>query len=213
MVRVEILKGTVGDGKDLESGEIYQVKANTAMVLIHAGKARLAETSMVKVQMLKDDISSGMRCGDVLEMTASGAERLIKEYKAEILFNESDNQDTPKIKVLITQNTQAEVDGKKATFLEAGKTYNLKTSEAALLIGLGKAKFPDTAVKAEIKFNRAAVIKGNTYMEGDIVNLPAVDAEDIIRRNMALPIRIEEDQECSRPTTEKKTFFEKALGM
>ena len=194
-------------GQCLEAGNVYEVKPNTAMTLIQTGKARLAETSLIKVRILRDDILHGLRRGEAVEMPASGAEKLIKENKAEFCCENFEDEGILKVEVLIIQDTSC-----RGRHCEQGKTYYLKPSEAAILISMRKAKSPDLAVAAEVKFNSTTVFKGGHYKVNDTVKLPVTDAEELIRRNVAEPISIEESQEAQEAGEEKKSFFEKVLG-
>jgi hypothetical protein len=149
----------------------------------------------------------------VVEMPATAVEKLIKEYKAEFFSEDDGDDDSPKIKTLITENTYAEVSGKTGTCVREGEIYYLKPSVAAILIGMGKARFPDTAVMVEVRFNSIIIFKGCYFKANDTAKLPVNDTEELIRRSVVEPISlIEESQGILETEEKKKSFFEKVLG-
>lgn len=209
-IRIEALGSVIGDsGQILEGGNFYKVTAVTAMALIRAKKARIAETSLLKVRILRDDILHGMRRGEVVEMPVSGVEKLIGEYKAEFFYTEGGDEGSPKIKILITEDTIAEVDGKMGTCVQSGKTYYLKPSDAAILISMGKAKFPDLTETVEVKFNMATVFKGSSFQTNNIAKFPVSDAEELIRRGVVEPVSLIEESQEAQEIKEKKLFLKR----
>jgi hypothetical protein len=217
-VKVEILSDTLGGGQPLKAGNVYEVNAVVATGLIQARKGRIVGPSLIKVKLLQDDILQGLRRGTVAELPAPGADKLIQEYRAEVVCDESDisdkDKDAVKVKILITQNTYSEVNG-KITLVEAGQIYYLKSPHAAGLICAGKAKFPDSVTTVGVKLLYPVALKGGYFRANDIANLPVSDAEELIRRWVAEPISIEESEE-SQGTEEgvekKKSFIDKVLG-
>jgi hypothetical protein len=188
-VKVEIFKNTVGDGGQmLDAGKVYEVKPRTATTLIQAGKAKFSG-SLVKIKSLFDDVLSGIKFGEALEMPADSAEKLIKNFRAEIPYDETDDSgDGDKINVLIVQDTFV-----KGAPLFAGKTHLLKPSEAALLVGTGRATFPDSVKRVELKFNKPVIFGGGSYKEKDLKEFAVPDAEALIRKGVAEPVSLVSD--------------------
>ena len=76
--------------------------------------------------------------------------------------------------------------------LEKGKVYALATEEAAIIIGIRKAKFPDMIKAVTLKFKTIVNTKGAYYKKGDTAIMQTSDAEDLIRRGLAEPVGCEE---------------------
>jgi hypothetical protein len=215
-IKIEALQPTFGEkGINLEVGKVYEFKPKTATELIRLNRAKIAETGLVRVKILYDNVLKGLRYGMVEEIPAAGANLLIKEGKAEIYYDEENEVSDLEVEILITESTFADVDGKKGTPVFAGKTYRLKPSEAAILISMKKAKFPNSKAKVKLKFNKETISGGSFYKIHDVAKLPALEAEELLQKfdiGVAEPIEVEEAQEAQETQESKTNFIGRFLG-
>jgi hypothetical protein len=214
-IRVEALQPSIGEkGIAIEVGKVYEFKPKTVTELIRLNRVKLAETGLVKVRILHDNVLKGLRYGMVEEIPAAGANLLIKEGKAEIYYDEENEVSDTEVEILITESTFAEVGGQKGTPVYAGKVYRLKPSGAAILISMKKAKFPNSGAVVKLKFLRETISGGSFYKIYDVAKLPALEAEALLQKfdiGVAEPIGVEA-QEAQETQESKTNFIGRFLG-
>jgi len=213
-MKIKVLRACGGSGgQSLEKGEIYDVSAKDATILIEGGSAELAERGLVKVRVLRDDFARGLNYGEIVELHANSVEELIKKVRVELFETESKRKKTvPTVKLLSLANTQARAGDDTMQSLTAGQTYDVKAKDDAVtLIQYGSAMFADSVELVKVVFTSDTIFKGATLRQGFIVEISPEEAMELAKKgriNIVGYVEKKVEEESKPPQeTEKKGFF------